>query len=351
MNWFTLFELITTVLLVIYVVWHFWFLVGKLKSAKLITGIVIIIAIALCQINLLFFGILVNAVICLIVVDIIRVILMLLKHQELINKLSVIALVISFILSGYGIYNVDRTIVTYYDVTIDKKFTDKTLMVVSDIHLGTAIDQNDLAKIETNASKIVPDAIILLGDIYDENTSQEQFDDSLKVFERLASNYFVCYLEGNHEVGFQGGNPLEEFDIADKMEKIGVQVLFDKQIMLDDIYLIGRLDYSDEKRTPLKKLTSGLDLNRPLILLDHQPQDYQESKKEGIDLQVSGHSHAGQIFPLQYLYELIRANDLNYGMISDGSFHAVVTSGMGAWGFPMRTAQHSEIVVLNLISK
>lgn len=174
-------------------------------------------------------------------------------------------------------------------------------MVVSDIHLGTVVTKADLTKLSEHAEAIAPSGI-------------------------------------------------REFNIVKKLKEIGIKVLLDDVTKLDDIYLIGRKDYVVKKRETLKDLTEPLDTSKPLILLDHQPHDYELNEQLGIDLQLSGHTHAGQIFPLNFLFSFIRVNDLNYGIEVNNNFHGIVTSGMGGWGYAMRTAKHSEIVVVNLKS-
>lgn len=354
MSWFILMEMALVTIMTIYLTYHIHLLFHFVKRAKLLTFFIIVMLIFLSQINMNIFGFLVNACFCFIVFDIINLILFKTKFNryfELIYRRGMIALVISVIVSGYGIYNAKNTIVTTYDVEINKDFKAKKLMVVSDIHLGTAINKSDLDRINDEANEINPDVIILLGDIYDEGTTKEEFDYSLEFFSKLVDDFFVCYIVGNHEIGFQGRNPLKEFDIVTSLEKVGIQVLLDRVIQFEDIYLIGRQDYSLKSRVPLENLVSNLDKNKPLILLDHQPHEYYISKEQGIDLELSGHSHAGQIFPLEYFYDLINVNDLNYGIATDGDFNAIVTSGMGTWGYAMRTARHSEILVVNLIAK
>ncbi len=353
MSWFTLMEMALVAIMTVYLTYHTHLVFRPVREAKLITFLIIVVLIFLCQISMNVFGFLVNTCFCFIVFDIINLILFktkLNRYFKLIYRRGIIALVISIILSGYGIYNAKNIVVTTYDVEINKNFEDKRLMVVSDVHLGTAIGKDDLDKINDEANEINPDAIVLLGDIYDEGTTQDEFDYSLEVFSKLAADFSVYYVEGNHEIGFQGGSPLKEFNVVDNLEKIGVQVLLDQVVQLDDVYLIGRQDYSVKSRVALENLTSNLDKDKPLVLLDHQPHEYDISKEQGIDLELSGHTHAGQIFPLEYFYNLINVNDLNYGMETDGNFNAIVTSGMGTWGYAMRTSRHSEILVVNLIS-
>ena len=84
-------------------------------------------------------------------------------------------------------------------------------------------------------------------------------------------------------------------------------------------------------------------------MLDHQPSDYENVKNAGCDLIISGHTHAGQIWPAGLFATLFHFDELNYGEIQQGNFHAVVTSGIAGWGYPIRTEKHSEYVVLNIV--
>lgn len=353
MSWFVLMEMALVAVMTVYLAYHTHLVFAKAPYRKIITVVIVLILICLCLNNLIFFGFLANACICFVVFDVVNLVLYKTKFNryfKLIYQRGMVALIISLVLSGYGIYNARNTIITTYDVKINKVFKDKTLLAISDIHLGTAVNKADLSKISDQARAISPDGIVLLGDIYDEKTTQEQFDYSLQVFSTLANQYPIYYIEGNHEIGFQGGSPLKEFDIIKNLKKIGVNVLLDEVLKLDDLYIIGRKDYVIKKRASLDNLLQGIDANRPIVLLEHQPKDYTLNEQLGIDLQLSGHSHGGQIFPLNWFYNLTKVNDLNYGMKTINDFHAIVSSGMGTWGYEMRTAKHSEMVVINLKS-
>lgn len=354
MSWFILMEMTLVAVMTVYLAYHTRLVFAKTKYRNVITAIIIICLIALCLYDLIYFGFLVNACICFMIFDIINLILYKTKFNyyfKFIYCRGIVAIAASMILSFYGIYNAKNTIITTYDIEIDKDFKDKTLMVVSDIHLGTIVSKTDLTKISNHADVIDPDGIILLGDIFDESTTKGEVDYAMKMFSTLAISYPIYFVEGNHEIGFQGRSPLKEFDLVNRLKDSGVNVLLDEAVILDDIYLIGRKDYVVKKRSTIEEITSNLDDDKPMVLLDHQPKNYDHNAKIGIDLQLSGHTHAGQIFPLNYLYELINVNDMNYGIKRDGNFYAIVSSGMGGWGYSMRTAGHSEIVVVNLKSK
>ena len=354
MSWFILMEMTLVAIMTVYLAYHTRLVFAKARYRNIITVIIILGLIALCLYNLIFFGFLVNACICFVIFDIINLILYKTKFNryfKFIYRRGIVALAASIILSCYGMYNAKDTIITTYNVEINKDFKDKSLMVISDVHLGTIVSKTDLTKISDHARAINPDAIILLGDIFDENTTQDEVDYAMKVFSNLTFKYPIYFVEGNHEIGFQGGSPLKEFDLINRLKDSGVNVLLDETVMLDDICLIGRKDYVIKKRKSLEAITSDIKVDKPLILLEHQPKNYKENAKLGIDIQLSGHTHAGQIFPLNFLFELINVNDMNYGIKKDGNFNAIVSSGMGGWGYSIRTAGHSEIVVVNLLSK
>lgn len=354
MSWFVLMEMTLVAIMTIYLVYHTRLVFAKAKYRNIITAVIVLSLIILSIYDLIFFGFLVNACICFMIFDVVNLILYKTKFNhyfKFIYRRGIVALIASIILSFYGVYNAKNTIITTYDIEINKDFKDKTLMVISDIHLGTIVTKADLTKISNHAEFLDPDGIILLGDIFDESTSQDEVDYAMRVFTVLASKYPVYFVEGNHEIGFQGGSPLKEFDLVNRLEKSGVNVLLDEQTRLDDIYLIGRKDFVVKKRKELSELTKGVEDEKPLILLDHQPKDYENNAKAGIDLQLSGHTHAGQIFPLNFIFELFKVNEQNYGIEKNGDFNAIVSSGMGGWGYSIRTANHSEIVVVNLKSK
>ena len=85
--------------------------------------------------------------------------------------------------------------------------------------------------------------------------------------------------------------------------------------------------------------------------MDHQPGDLKENNRQGIDLQVSGHTHAGQIWPTGQLMQLLGINEINYGYRKTGNLQTVVTSGMAGWGYPIRTGGHCEYVIIDVVLK
>ena len=140
MSWFVLMEMTLVAVMTVYLAYHTHLVFAKAKYRKIITTVIIGILIGLCLYNLIFFGFLANACICFVIFDIINLILYKTRFNryfKFIYQRGMVALAASVILSFYGIYNAKNTVITTYDVIINKSFVDKSLMVVSDIHLGT----------------------------------------------------------------------------------------------------------------------------------------------------------------------------------------------------------------------
>jgi uncharacterized protein len=119
----------------------------------------------------------------------------------------------------------------------------------------------------------------------------------------------------------------------------------------DSFYVAGREDiavesYYKRNRKPLTELLARADKALPLILIDHTPKNLQEPMENGVDLQVSGHTHRGQMFPSQFITE--RLFEVDFGYLKKDKLNVVVSSGIGTWGPPIRIGNNSELVEINL---
>jgi predicted MPP superfamily phosphohydrolase len=115
----------------------------------------------------------------------------------------------------------------------------------------------------------------------------------------------------------------------------------------DNFYVVGRNDassarYSGGSRKNINELLSGVDKSLPVILLDHQPLELGKSEAAGVDIEFSGHTHRGQLFPNEYITN--RLFELDWGYLKKGNLNAFVSSGIGTWGPPVRIGSKSEIV-------
>ena len=223
----------------------------------------------------------------------------------------------------------------------------KTLRAVqfSDVHVSPVMPASRLARIIERVNALNPDIVFITGDLASDDTPPRQLLLMSEVLKRLHPPLGVFACTGNHE--YYGG--LEKTCAA--IRAGGVRILEDEAVLVaDSFYVAGRRDPTAVQRggarVPIAQILAGLDMSRPVILLDHQPIHLEEPAAAGVDLQLSGHTHNGQIFPINVINKGIY--ELNWGLLKKGSTWIYVTSGAGTWGPPVRLGSTSEIVLFEL---
>lgn len=223
----------------------------------------------------------------------------------------------------------------------------KTLRAVqiSDVHVSPVLSASRLARIIDRVNALAPDIVFITGDLASDDTPARELLRMSEVLKQLHPPLGVFACTGNHE--YYGG--LERTCAA--IRAGGVRILEDEAVLVaDSFYVIGRKDPTSVPRggtrMPLAEILAGLDKSRPLILLDHQPIHLEEAAAAGIDLQLSGHTHNGQIFPINLINKGIY--ELNWGLLKKGPTWFYVTSGAGTWGPPVRLGSTSEIVLFEI---
>jgi len=264
---------------------------------------------------------------------------------------SFIIIVVIFLLTG-GYINAIHPRLKVLNIDVAKISSEKKLLklaVVSDIHLGTLVGKNRLKGLVRIVNAQNPDIILLAGDILDEVQEpilREDIGHNLKSFNARLG---VFAIPGNHE--YIGGYVKAEKYI----NSLCIQLLRDSMVEINNQFvLIGRDDatsfrFSGRKRKPLKELAAGIDLSKPIILMDHQPFKLQDAVDCNIDLQISGHTHDGQFWPFNYITNAVY--ELSCGYKKKGNTHFYVSSGFGTWGPPIRIGTKPEIVIINLYLK
>lgn len=251
----------------------------------------------------------------------------------------------------YGYINACAFRVRKLDLTISKPANMKmmNIVVASDIHLGTIVGRKRFCKIVNKINDLNPDLILLPGDIVDEDLApviRENLGDALL---HLKSKYGVYAITGNHE--YIGGVEAAVRYLSDH----GVIVLSDNVAKINDsIYIVGREDrsirqFSGKQRRNLPELMQHVDKNYPVILMDHQPFKLNEAEENGFDLQLSGHTHHGQLFPLNFITKAVY--EKSWGYLKKGNTHIYVSCGVGTWGPPVRLGNRPEILNLFLTFK
>lgn len=221
-----------------------------------------------------------------------------------------------------------------------------TIVMASDIHLGTIIGPRRVNKLVNTINGLKPDLILFAGDVVDEDLApviRQNLGDSLR---KLIAPMGIYAITGNHE--FIGGA-----DAACKyLEQHGITMLRDKVVNINGMfYVAGREDrsvnsHAGHKRLPLENLLTGLDRRLPIILMDHQPFKLDEAVKENITLQLSGHTHDGQLWPLNYITQAMFEISMGYKKI--GNTHFYVSPGFGSWGPPVRIGHRPEIAFIKM---
>jgi predicted MPP superfamily phosphohydrolase len=256
---------------------------------------------------------------------------------------------ITVILITAGFINAIIPVVKKYDITIDKPAGElKTFRIaaVSDIHLGSVIRKRSMRKLSEMIRKTEPDAVFLLGDIVDGEIGPVLRGDLLNYFDCPKCRDGLLAITGNHE--FIGGSDVT----IPYIESKGIRILKDEVVTLHGaIQVIGRIDrdggrFRGGNRQPLDSLMKQVDRSQPVILLDHQPLHLDETEKQGIDLQLSGHTHNGQMWPLNYITKMVY--EVSYGYKRKGNSQIIVSSGYGLWGPRIRLGSRSEILLINI---
>ncbi len=215
------------------------------------------------------------------------------------------------------------------------------IVVASDLHLGKIIGNSRLGSIVRRINELDPDLVLLPGDVVDESADHLREEGTVRRLQEMRSRYGVFAVTGNHE--YYANLPAT----VAELQKGNVRVLQDEWVKIaDSFYLIGRKDRTAERygggRRPLRELMEGVDRRCPTILMDHQPFHLGEARENGIDLQVSGHTHHGQLFPFNLITRMVY--ELSWGYLSKGETHYYVSSGVGTWGPPVRIGSVPEIV-------
>jgi uncharacterized protein len=239
--------------------------------------------------------------------------------------------------------------ITHLDLTLPKKAGNMEhlrIVAASDIHMGTIIGPRRMNKLVSTINSLQPDIILLPGDVLDEDVKPVIQQNLGKNLKELNAPFGVFAATGNHEY-IGGGEPSIQY-----LEDHGIVMLRDTaQLVNNSFYVMGREDlqkrYSDGKsRKTLPEIMQNVDKSKPLIMMDHQPYNLEDAQKAGIDLQLSGHTHHGQLWPFGYITQMIF--EVSRGYYQKGNTHYYVSTGFGTWGPPVRTGNRPEIIVINL---
>ena len=247
--------------------------------------------------------------------------------NKYLDKSFYLTFIISIVIVIIGNINVNNIVITKYNLSNKDISKDIRLAYVSDVHLST-LDKKKLDNLVKIVNDNNYDIFVIDGDLVDEFSTDRKIKDVIEELGSIKTKYGNYYVEGNHD--------LLTNKIRSYLTVNNFIVLEDSKVLIDDnYYLVGRRDKKDKLRTNLNSLTYNLD--KPVILMDHQP-NMENNMDPRVIVQLSGHTHAGQIWPLGYF--------LKYGYYPDKRL--IVSSGVGVWHNKVRTSKHCEIVEINI---
>lgn len=268
--------------------------------------------------------------------------------------------VLTLAVSLYGMVNAGIVRVTPYEISVEKDggpLSEVQVVLAADLHLGYSVGTAAMEQMVEKINAQSPDVVVLAGDIFDNDyEAMDDPEELISILQGIQSKYgvFACY--GNHDVaepilvGFTFDSkekPVSDPRMDEFLKRAGIRLLQDESVLVaDSFYLYGRPDYGkpgrgiEVRKTP-SELTAGLDPEKPLLVIDHEPKELDALAAAGVDVDLAGHTHAGQVFPGNLVISLFAENA--YGYQLRGEMHSIVTSGVGLFGPNMRVGTIAEI--------
>ena len=241
-----------------------------------------------------------------------------------------------------GAVNLNTIRVSKYNIVVPKRDSDignLRVAFVADFHIQQNTRMGFVRQFVRKVNALQPDIMLYGGDIVEgrgENATSAEIESALK---SIHTKYGAFGVLGNHE--FYAGQDDGRF-----FRKAGITLLNDSIVRINDsFYLAGRYDEHFRNRKPVREVLGNHPADLPILLLDHRPTQLQEVSQTPVDAQFSGHTHNGQLFPLNYIIH--QMYELSWGHRKIGDTHFFVTSGLRLWGPPVKTAGKSEIVVVD----
>jgi len=257
-----------------------------------------------------------------------------------------VILFLSLVIVVSGIINLNTIRVSKYTLEVPRKrskIEHLRIAFVADIHLQQTTRIGFIEQLVRKINLLKPDLMLYGGDITEGDSENETSSEIESTLRKIKTRYGTYGVLGNHE--FYGGQ-----DQGDFFQKAGIVMLTDTVITIDNSFLLaGRNDQHFRQRKDIGAILKGVSSGLPIILMDHRPTDLQSASASGVDVQLSGHTHNGQMFPINLITKSIY--ELSWGHKKIRDTHFFVTSGLRLWGPPVKTAGKSEIMLIDIFLK
>ena len=271
------------------------------------------------------------------------------KTTFAINWQGWIALVTSIIYLCIGYYLCHHVWQTDYRLQTDKKIGTLRIAMFADSHLGATFDGNGFAEHIRTIEKQNPDIVLIAGDFVDDWSNKADLQTACQALSNMKTKYGVWLAYGNHDEGFFNDRDFTADELTQTIQKSGIHLLTDEYALVDNrFYFFCRKDRSLGERKDMNTLLEGVDKEKYIIVLDHQPNDYDNEADALVDLVLSGHTHGGQMIPITYIGVWFHINDRTYGYEKRKSTDFIVTSGIADWAMKFKTGTKSEYVMIDV---
>lgn len=266
---------------------------------------------------------------------------------------GIAAIIVSVLWLGMGWYFAHHVYQTNYVVETEKELGTESFRIVgfADSHVGTTFHWQGFSEYIEEMNAQNPDIVVIAGDFVDDDTTVEDMVKCCEALGNLKTRYGVYYVFGNHDKGYYRGTHggFTAAELVENLEKNGVIVLQDQVVPITgNIYVMGRQDREKRDRADMMTMMQQVPEGDYVIVLDHQPGDYQNQAAAGADLVLSGHTHGGQLIPITYMGEWTGLNDKTYGYETRERTGFMVTSGISDWAIKFKTGCISEYFVIDV---
>jgi len=243
-----------------------------------------------------------------------------------------------------GAWNNNHLAVTEYSIRLPRKsstINELKMVFASDFHLSPITSDRLVEQFVQKVNALHPDIVMIGGDVI-EGHGIENLEKFEMQFRALSARYGVYAAPGNHE---RYGGGMEEF-----FRRSGMKYLDDRVEKIGDAFYVAGRNYGRRgpRRKPIEELLEDAPEDLPVILIDHSPTDLDNVSRSRADLQLSGHTHNGQLFPVNLLIMPFHY-EIAWGTMVKADTRFIVSSGLQAWGPPVKTAGTSEIVLIHAV--
>ncbi|MEM9726939.1 MAG: metallophosphoesterase [Myxococcota bacterium] len=254
-------------------------------------------------------------------------------------------------ISGFGVWSAIRPVevkrLTVKLKNLPESLSGFRLVQLSDVHVGPTIGQGFVEDVVRKVNGLDADAVAITGDLIDGTIAE--IGEAVRPLGDMQSKHGTFFVTGNHEY-YSGADAWLGF-----LTEIGIRPLRNECVVLgegDECIQVAGVDdwtahqFGGDHGADVKRALANRDEGKPVVLLAHQPVQFDEAREHRVDLQISGHTHGGQIFPFGLLTRLVQP--FVSGLHRRGGSQIYVSSGTGYWGPPMRIAAPAEITLIEL---